>query len=221
MREDNDALRFAYHGRDITRCLDRIHVRDMKKLDAGDITAISLDLGVEEPVIRAVIDVESSGSGFIDDKPKILFERHIFWKRLLAHGFDPTKLMQGNEDVLGPDWDRQYYVGGLGEYDRLEKATKIDLTSALESASWGLFQILGYHWKSLGYQSVQEFVNKMNEGEFEQLKAFALFVAKNHLIQSLRDKDWKEFARGYNGSGYAANKYDEKLEKAYKRYAVQ
>ena len=29
MRENDDALRFAYYGRDITRCLDRIHVRDM------------------------------------------------------------------------------------------------------------------------------------------------------------------------------------------------
>ena len=34
----------------------------------------------------------------------------------------------------------------------------------------------------------------------------------------LRNLDWKEFARHYNGSGYAQNQYDKRLEKAYAKY---
>ena len=190
-----------------------------KSLTDADITAAALDLGVEEAVIKAVIEVEAGKSGFIDDKPKILFERHIFWRRLKAHGFDPTQYMEENIDILGPDWDRQYYKGGLAEYERLERASKIHLVSALESASWGLFQIMGFHWKSLGYESAQQFVKKMEENERNHLFAFLKFVKVNGLMNSLRNHDWEEFSRGYNGPGYAQNKYHTKLAKAYEKWS--
>lgn len=191
-----------------------------KSLTDADYTAAALDLGIDEATIRAVIEVETGGkSGFLDDgTPRILFERHIMWKRLKAHGFDPAKYMKDNEDVLGPDWDRQYYRGGRGEHERLEKASLIHLPSALESASWGLFQILGQNWKSLGYTSVQEFVQKMETNEREQLWAFLRFVKVNHLVNALRNKDWKNFAKGYNGAGYEQNKYHIKLQQAYDRF---
>ena len=32
---------------------------------------------------------------------------------------------------------------------------------------------------------------------------------------ALQKKDWKAFARHYNGPAYAQNRYDEKLDKAY------
>ena len=188
-----------------------------KQLNDADITAAALDLGVEEAVIRAVIDVETGGKGgFInDDHPRILFEALVFWKRLKAHGLDPSQYQEGNEDVLCDHWDRTLYKGGLAEYARLEKASLIHLVSALESASWGLFQVLGRNWKSLGYASVQDFVNQQYKNEREQLFAFLRYVKANQLTNSLRNKDWAEFAEGYNGPGYAENHYDTKLQKAY------
>lgn len=192
-----------------------------KKLSDTDITAAALDLGVEEATIRAVIEVETGGkSGFLPSgKPRILFERHLMWRRLRAYGFNPPDYAEGNIDILGPDWDRQYYVGGEGEWDRLERASKIHLPSAIESASWGLFQILGMHWKVLGYESAQDFSRKMEQSEMEQLKAFLQFVKVNHLVNALRNKDWAVFAKGYNGPGYAQNHYDTKLQKAYEKWS--
>lgn len=190
-----------------------------KKLTDADITAAALDLGVDEATIRAIVEVEAAGSGFIDDEhPKILFEAHIFWRRLRAHGFQPADIMPGNEDILRPDWDHSLYKGGLAEYDRLEKASKIHLSSALESCSWGLFQVMGFHWKALGYESAREFTNKMYESEREHLFAFLRFVKFNGLMNALQQKDWQEFARGYNGPGYAQNHYDTKLQKAYEKW---
>lgn len=190
-----------------------------KKLTDSDITAAALDLGVDEATIRAVIEVEAAGSGFFDnDHPKILFEAHIFWRRLRAHGFYVPDYYDGNEDILSPEWNRKLYKGGLAEYDRLEKASKIHLVSALESCSWGLFQIMGLHWKDLGYQSAQDFTQKMYENERRQLDAFLQFVKVNHLVNALRNKGWDTFARGYNGPGYAQNHYDTKLAKAYKKW---
>lgn len=197
-----------------------------KSLTNSDITAAALELGVDEATIHAVIDVEAAGSGFIEAGsghidplvPKILFEAHILWKRLKAHGFDPAPLMAGNEDILSPHWNKSLYKGGIKEYQRLEKATLIHLASALESASWGLFQVMGYHWKALGYPSAQEFVNRMYDNEREHLFAFIKYVQVNHLANALRNHDWEAFAEGYNGPGYKANRYDEKLKKAWERW---
>lgn len=38
------------------------------------------------------------------------------------------------------------------------------------------------------------------------------------MYDALRNKDWATFARCYNGSGYAVNKYDEKLKAAYEKF---
>lgn len=35
------------------------------------------------------------------------------------------------------------------------------------------------------------------------------------MLAALQKKDWKTFARLYNGPAYAQNGYDEKLSKAY------
>ena len=35
------------------------------------------------------------------------------------------------------------------------------------------------------------------------------------MLAALQKKDWKAFARLYNGPAYAQNRYDEKLSKAF------
>jgi hypothetical protein len=41
------------------------------------------------------------------------------------------------------------------------------------------------------------------------------FLKGSGLLPALRSLDWAAFAKGYNGPGYSANKYDRKLAKAY------
>lgn len=187
-------------------------------LSESDLISVADDLGVELAVIKAVNEVESSGQGFLGDKPKILFEGHIFWRQLKKHGLDPNTLKDGNENILYSRWTREHYFGGEREHERLNKAKKIHEKAALESASWGLFQIMGFHWDSLGYKSVKDFVKLMNKSEGEHLKAFGRFVLADNLTKYLKEKDWAGFARRYNGPGYKTNKYDEKLARAYNKY---
>lgn len=40
-----------------------------------------------------------------------------------------------------------------------------------------------------------------------------------YYYNELQRKDWAGFARGYNGPGYAKNRYDIKLANAYKKYS--
>ena len=81
-----------------------------------------------------------------------------------------------------------------------------------------LAQIMGFNYQVSGCKSVSEFVEMMTESEGKQLELFVRFIKGNRWDGYLRNLDWKEFARHYNGSGYAQNQYDKRLEKAYAKY---
>lgn len=194
-------------------------------LSQQDIEEAATRLNLEVPLVRTVYGVESGGAGFVGAKPKILFEGHVFWSELEAAGIDPRAHTAGNEDILFPKWDPKSYVGGLAEYARLERAIAIAEKPALRSASWGLFQILGYHAESLGFADVKAFVDAMQTRESAHLDAFGRFIEmkrfnKVKLIDHLRNHDWASFAAGYNGSEYKKNKYDDKLAEAYEKYSA-
>jgi hypothetical protein len=176
-------------------------------------------LGVDVATIKAVADVESTGNGFLPSgEPKILFEPHVFWQQLIKLGIDPKKIVKGNEDILYPKWGTKPYGKVSEQHIRLERATHINRDAALMSASWGRFQIMGHNYKSLQYESLQDFINAMYKNEDEHLKAFVKYVEVNNLVGFLQNKDWTNFAKGYNGPSYAKNKYPEKLAKAYEKF---
>lgn len=198
-----------------------------KYLSEADISKLAKTLGLDIATIKAVNEVESRGRGFnTDGNPKILFEGHVFWKELEKRGINPAQYAAGNEDILYKKWTTDHYKGGIAEYDRLNKAINLInndsnvAAAAYASASWGLFQIMGYHYEMLGYDSVVEFVGDMQLSEGRQLEAFGNFLEKNGLVGYLRNKQWAEFAKRYNGPGYAANRYDSKLKDAYQKYAA-
>lgn len=202
-----------------------------KFLSEKDLIDFSSQYSLELAVVKAVNEVESSGKGFLlDGRPKILFEGHVFWRELKKRGIDPKSILKEEfKDVLYERWERKYYKGGIGEYDRLEKATRISNLPGVKeaaycSASWGAFQIMGYHNKMLGYKSIEEFVEKMKIHERNHLDAFGRFISTvssngKKLVDWLRIKKWDRFAYGYNGSGYEQNMYDRKLKTAYEKYS--
>ncbi|AWY43749.1 DUF3380 domain-containing protein [Pseudomonas putida] len=187
-------------------------------------------LGVELAAVLAVNEVESLGAGFLDNgKPKILYERHIMYRQLgrpRAPEDDATAL-QAHADELATTQPNLVnpraggYAGGTAEHQRLAHARLIDDTCALESASWGAFQIMGFHAVRLGYASVQDFAARMAKDENEQFEAFVRFLeAEPALLKALKAKKWAVFAKGYNGPDYQRNLYDTKLERAYQRHAA-
>ncbi|MDL2307549.1 N-acetylmuramidase family protein [Desulfovibrio sp. OttesenSCG-928-C06] len=182
----------------------------------SDIVVAAADLEVEPCAISAVCQVESSGSGFLGSGlPKILFEGHIFWRELKKHGEDPEKYASAHGSILYPKWTRAHYRGGNAEYDRLEEACAIHRCAALKSASWGTFQIMGFNHKSCGYNNVEDFVEAHRNYANEHLFAFCGLLHSNKWHYHLRNRDWASFAKCYNGPGYAENRYDVRLAKAY------
>jgi hypothetical protein len=176
-------------------------------LTDADIESAAASIGCQVAAVRAVIDVESRGGFLPDGRPKILFERHYF-SRLSGRKYDGS-----HPDISNPKWGG--YKGGSAEYDRLARAIKLNRGAALQSASWGSFQIMGSNYKTAGHADVESFVAAMVAGSAGHLKAFVSFVKKNGLADELIRLDWAGFARGYNGPAYKANKYDEKMAAAY------
>ncbi len=169
-------------------------------------------LGVEIAVIRAIVAVEASGSGFLPDgRPKILFERHWFWQ------LTPLPVSHTRPDLSHPRPGG--YLGGTREWERLNDAIQFDRIAALKSASWGLGQVMGFNHEIAGYEDVEEFVRAMHHSEGKQLQAMMNFIKHNNLDRVLRDRDWKAFARSYNGPA-GVGVYDIKLEAAYEQHTT-
>jgi len=198
-------------------------------LKHADLVNASQVLDVPLASVYAVNEVESKGNGFLPNgKPVILFERHIMYRQLATprHEDDnpeelkrhADQLAAANPAIVNPKPGG--YAGGTAEHQRLSHARLIDDAAALESASWGAFQTMGFHWQRLGYASVQAFVEDMHAGESQQFAAFVRFIQTDHVLhKALKDRKWAEFAKLYNGPDYQRNLYDTKLQRAYERHA--
>lgn len=182
-------------------------------LTKKDVEHMASRLRVTPAHVWTVYDVEAAGDPFINGSPTILFEPHIF-SRLTGHKFDKAR-----PDISSRRWNRSLYGRTQAQrYQQMMDAVALDVNAGLSAASYGGFQVLGQNWKSLGYKSAWDFAYQQSLSVAEQLESFVEFVEVNGLAAHLRKSDWKRFARGYNGPGYAQNKYDVKLAQ---RFAVR
>ncbi|NCP67612.1 DUF3380 domain-containing protein [bacterium] len=89
------------------------------------------------------------------------------------------------------------------------------------ATSYGAFQIMGFNHEVAGFDSPQSMIDAMATPQ-GQLQAFAGFIESNPRIHNaLRSHDWATFAHGYNGAGYRANRYDEKMAEAYSQFSQE
>ncbi|EKY3088673.1 N-acetylmuramidase family protein [Cronobacter dublinensis] len=183
-----------------------------EKIDDADYEEAAKELDCEVAAIKAVAKTETGPDGSYfkfenndDYVPAILFERHHF------HKYTNGKYDQF-EDISNP------VAGGYGatsiQYEKLMRAYALDKTSALQSASWGKFQILASNYVTAGYASPEDFVFALSKSEKNQLKAFVSFIkADRVLLRSIRNKDWISFSQRYNGPRQKG--YDLKMERNY------
>lgn len=186
-----------------------------KRLDDIDLPRIGATFGVGEDEIHAIIDVESRGSGF-DRQGRVLalFEPHVFWREL---GPGPERDRAAAAGLAYPNWTAGGYPSD--SYPRIIAACEINEDAALRSTSWGMFQIMGFNCLLAGYGSARAMIEAFKDDEEAHLEAMATFVVSSGLDAKLRRHDWRGFARGYNGSGYARHGYHTKLEVAYRKWS--
>ena len=182
-------------------------------LSSNGLSEASQAAGVGLPEIWSVLSVETSGCGFLPDRrPKILFERHVF-HRLTGGRFD------GDDPDVSQPTAGGYGPSGAHQYERLAAAIQLNRNAALQSASWGMGQIMGENFGTAGFTVIEDMVAAMVESEDKQLIAMAKFITANRMGEPLRNHDWRGFARRYNGPNYAAHNYDGLLQHFYGSYA--
>ncbi len=181
-------------------------------LSSNGLAAVANSLGVHAPEIWAVLAVETKGCGYLPDRrPQILYERHIF-HRLTRGQFD-------DGDISDPS-SGGYGATGTHQYERLSAAIAKDRIAALQSASWGLGQIMGENFAAAAFPNIEDMVAAMAQSEDAQLTAMGNFLIATNLRASLQAHDWMTFARRYNGPNFAINRYDVRLNGEFQRFSV-
>ncbi len=181
-------------------------------LTGDGLAGVANNLGVHVPEIWAVLSVETKGCGYLPDRrPEILYERHIF-HRLTRGQFDDGDISDSSPGGYGPT--------GAHQYERLAAAISKDRIAALQSASWGLGQIMGENFAAAGFNNVEDMVAAMLQSEDAQLAAMGSFLVASRLRAALQTHDWTTFARGYNGPNFAINRYDVRLNGEFQRFSA-
>ena len=98
----------------------------------------------EIPVIniKKVVKVESGGQGFSKDTGKIIIQFEPSWFKRKAPYTPSGKWSLNKVEKQTAEW--------IAFNDAFSKNPK----AAMESTSVGLMQVLGLHWKTLGFKSV-------------------------------------------------------------------
>lgn len=188
----------------------------MKKNNLLSIKYEACRIAVEPEALAAFIEIESGGKGFNTDGKLIIQFEPVWFRRKAPYA--PSGLWSLNKvDVQSKEWQA------------FNDAYKHDSNAAMESTSIGLGQVMGFHYKRLGYKTVGAMWDDAKRGEDRQIFQMAEFIrTDNRLISALKNKNWHLVATYYNGAGYMniAKKYGREpynisMEKAFKKYKTK
>lgn len=165
-------------------------------------------------VMMAIIEVETPGYGFDPKTGKILIQ------------FEPSWFRKHEPYAPSGAWALNKVEVQSREWLAFNNAFSIDKESAMKSTSIGLPQIMGFHYKRLGYPAVGDMWNDFKKGEYQQVLALFRFILTDaKLLKAVREKDYHMIAYIYNGAKYKemAKKwnrepYDISLKKATKKW---
>lgn len=170
---------------------------------------------VSLPVMLAIAELESAGRPFAvfsgRSEPLIRFEGHYFDRRLK----DEARERARAEGLAAPRAGAVANPAGqAARWSMLDRAAAINRQAAYESTSWGLGQVMGAHWEWLGFASVDAMVAACRKDAAGQFDVMARYIVKAGLGGAIIKGDWAAVARGYNGPGYAKNRYHTRLATA-------
>jgi SH3-like domain-containing protein len=190
------------------------------------LSLLSKKLGIELASSIAVLSVESGGVGIDNGRVLIRFENHLFYKYWGKDNeavynkhfmFDAGKNWLGHKFRKDPDGEWIDFHGDQSkEYGALDFARSLDNEKALLSISMGLPQILGSNSQLVGYDSAQlMFDNFTKDIRYHVFALFDFFSPR--MIRLLKDRDFVNFAKYYNGQGQA-ERYGKFIQNYYEAF---
>ena len=190
--------------------------REASAITHPELNQFAERLGCSVRQLATVAAVESAGGGWDNaGLLKCLWERHWLWRRvkiavpILSDPKPGGYTVDADGDGINDSWEKL-----------ADASMRFGFGIAAECASFGKFQVMGGHWKALGYPSVVEFVWGLTRSEKAHYEVLARYIEVNNLKAALRSisanpADCLTFARGYNGKGQQG--YDKRLAAEYVR----
>ena len=179
----------------------------MSKLTTADKAELCEEFKLKRASLEMVIAVESGGKGFDEKTGKIIIQFEPAWFKRKAP-YTPSGL-----------WTLNKVERQAEEWLAFNDAFRKNADGALESTSIGLMQVMGFHYKLLGFDTVGEMWDYAKESEYNQVRLGLLFIRSNKkMYNALLVNDFATFAYYYNGSGYKKFNYDKRLEEAYNKF---
>ena len=178
---------------------------------------IAQEFNIEFAALMAFIEVESGGRGFDSATGRIIIQFEPAWFKRKAPSAPPGI------------WSQNKVEGQAREWFAFNDAYQHNPTAAIESTSFGLGQVMGFHFKKLGYRTALEMWDDAKKGIERQIWQMAKFVATDpRLINAIKAKNWHLVATYYNGAGYRElaarlrrEPYNISMQKAYNKYKQQ
>ncbi len=203
----------------VSRAKPTINNESTQDQRAAIITKLAAEYGVDERVAKAVIKIESGGSGFRNGRLIMRFEPHVFKARfsaLFQEHFqmgDPAWNGDGHRVNVGGEW-KTFHGNQDMEYQAQLIAADIAERAAFEAASYGAGQIMGFNHAACGYSSARVMAHEFQQSEEAQLRAMFQYFKHSGALACLVAGDLLGFAKIYNGPGQAqfyANKIREAM----------
>ena len=206
--EDGESVSIEIIEDDVCFCLSQGLVKKSCggngcNINDNDYATTAKDLGVEKEVLMAIASQESKHASFKAVKQAtILFERHKMYRLLIKKGNTKASvdaLSKKYPSIVNED------SGGYNDmtsYEKLKIAKSIDYSCAVQSCSWGKFQVMGFNYANL-YSSPRELEKAMNMCELQQFKYFVSYLKNTSgMVDALKNKNWERIAILYNGPNW-------------------
>lgn len=173
---------------------------------------------IEKEKLQAILDIESKANALDNEGfPTVRFECHIFNDMNTRYCDEYRKDDDEKLDCTINSGEFFSKVSSETNKEAFLKAKKINSDLAICSSSFGMAQVMGFNYKFVGFNSMDEFYKAMLKKE-GQITAFLNYIRNKEIVfDQLRSKDtnWKIVADGYNGAASDANNYATKLETKY------
>ncbi len=178
------------------------------------IKKLSAQFNLEAAALAAFIEVETGGRGFDSGTGKIMIQFEPSWFKKKAPYAPSGKWSVNKVDVQRKEWDA------------FNDAYTKNPNAAMESTSIGLGQIMGFHYKRLGFASVGAMWDHAKKSLENQIWQICKFIETDDKLKyAIKTGDWFTVAKIYNGAGFLAlarkygrEPYNISLAKAYGKY---
>lgn len=172
----------------------------MKTLTNTAIAKVGKEFGLTFSKTKAIVVVESGSQAFDEKTGKIIIQ------------FEPHWFKRKSPYTPSGKWSLNGVERQAAEWVAFNDAFRLNPTAAMESTSIGMMQVMGFHWKLLGFDSVGDMWDYAKESAENQLRLGLRFIASNkRMMYALQIGDYATFAYYYNGQNYKKFNYDKRI----------